>query len=310
MPETDHDLIIIGGGPAGLTAALYAARARLDVVVLEKSLPGGQVLITDWIDNYPGFPEGIAGPELSRHMAAQVARYDVPVVSEEVLSADLSEPAKVLRLPDRELRARAVVVASGASPKRLGVPGESDFFGKGISTCATCDGPFYRGKIVAAVGGGDTAVKESVFLAKFAEKVYLIHRRDQFRAEKVLQEKAFANDRIEILWDTAVTGVSGLTRVESVHLRNLRSGESQTLPVNGFFIWIGIRPNTGFLGGQLRADPFGFIEVDHHMRTSLPGVFAAGDVRATPMRQIATAVGDAAIAARSAETYLESLPDS
>jgi thioredoxin reductase (NADPH) len=310
MPETDHDLIIIGGGPAGLTAALYAARARLDVVVLEKSLLGGQVLITDWIDNYPGFPEGITGPELSRHMSEQVARYGVPIVSEEVLSAELSGPEKVLRLPERELRARAVIVASGASPKRLGVPGESDFFGKGISTCATCDGPFYRGKTVAAVGGGDTAVKESVFLAKFAEKVYLIHRRDQFRAEKVLQEKAFANDRIEILWDTVVTGVAGLTRVESVHLRNLRSGESSALPVNGFFIWIGIRPNSGFLGDQLRADPFGFVEVDSHMRTSLPGVFAAGDVRVTPMRQIATAVGDAAIAAHSAESYLENLTDS
>ncbi len=310
MPETDHDLIIVGGGPAGLTAALYAARARLDVLVLERSLLGGQVLITDWIDNYPGFPEGIAGPELSRLMADQVARYDVPVANEEVVAADLSGPVKTLRLPERELRARAVVVASGASPKRLGVPGESDFFGKGISTCATCDGPFYRGKIVAAVGGGDTAVKESIFLAKFAEKVHLIHRRDAFRAERVLQEKAFANDRIEIHRDTVVTGVSGLTRLESVHLRNLRSGESRSLAVPGLFIWIGVLPNTGFLGDQLRVDPFGFVEVDARMGASLPGVFAAGDVRAPPMRQIATAVGDAAIAAHSAETYLESLANS
>ncbi|MFP4309264.1 MAG: thioredoxin-disulfide reductase [Desulfococcaceae bacterium] len=310
MSVIDHDLIIIGGGPAGLTAALYAARARLDVLVLEKSLLGGQVLITDWIDNYPGFPEGIAGPELSRRMADQVARYDVPIVAEEVVSADLGGPVKRLRLPEREICARAVIVASGASPRQLGVPGESDFFGKGISTCATCDGPFYRGKTVAAVGGGDTAVKESVFLAKFAEKVYLIHRRDQFRAERVLQEKAFANDRIEILWDSVVTGVSGLTRAESVHLRNLRTGESRSLNVAGLFIWIGVRPNTGFLGNQLENDPFGFLSVDSRMAASLPGVFAAGDVRVTPMRQIATAVGDAAIAAHAAQTYLENLSDS
>jgi thioredoxin reductase (NADPH) len=310
MPEADHDLIIIGGGPAGLTAALYAARARLDVVVLERSLLGGQVLITDWIDNYPGFPGGITGPELSRYMADQVARYDVPILSEEVVQANLAGPVKTLHLPERALRARAVIIASGAAPKQLGVPGEADFFGKGISTCATCDGPFYKGKTVAAVGGGDTAVKESVFLTKFAEKVYLIHRRDQFRAERVLQEKAFSNDRIDVLWDTVVTGVSGLTRVETVHLRNLRTGESRALPAAGLFIWIGIRPNTGFLGDQLPTDPFGFIEVDDRMATRVPGVFAAGDVRVTPMRQIATAVGDAAIAAHSAETYLEHPPES
>lgn len=310
MPEPDHDLIIIGGGPAGLTAALYAARARLDVAVLERSLLGGQVLITDWIDNYPGFPEGVTGPELSRYMADQVARYDVPIISEEVVQADLAGPVKSLHLPERSIRARAVIIASGAAPKQLGVPGEADFFGKGISTCATCDGPFYKGKTVAAVGGGDTAVKESVFLTKFAEKVYLIHRRDQFRAERILQEKALSNDRIEVLWDTVVTGVSGLTRVETVHLRNLRTGESRMLPAAGLFIWIGIRPNTGFLGDQLATDAFGFIKVDERMATKLPGVFAAGDVRVTPMRQIATAVGDAAIAAQSAETYLEHPPES
>lgn len=310
MPKPDHELIIVGGGPAGLTAALYAARARTDVLLLEKSLPGGQVLVTDWIDNYPGFPEGISGPDLTRLMADQVARYDVPVASEEVVGAELTGPVKTLRLPGREITARAVVVASGASPKRLGVPGESDFFGKGISTCATCDGPFQRGKVVAAVGGGDTAVKESVFLAKFAEKVYLVHRRDRFRAERILQEKALANDRIEVLWDTVVTGVGGLGRVESVHLRNLRSGESSALPVSALFVWIGILPNAGFLGDAVRTDPYGFVEVDAAMATSVPGVFAAGDVRATPMRQIATAVGDAAIAAHSAQTYLENFSES
>jgi thioredoxin reductase (NADPH) len=310
MPKTDHDLIVVGGGPAGLTAALYAARARLDVAVLEKSMPGGQVLITDWIDNYPGFPEGVSGPELTRRMMDQVARYDVPFLSEEVTGADLSGPVKILRLPEREIAARAVIVASGASPRRLGVPGESEFFGKGVSTCATCDGPFQRGKIVAAVGGGDTAVKESVFLAKFAEKVLLIHRRNEFRAERILQEKALANDRIEVLWDTVVTGVGGLSRVETVHVRNLRSGESATLPVSALFVWIGILPNADFLAGQLRTDPFGFIEADAAMATSVPGVFAAGDVRATPMRQIATAVGDAAVAAHSAQAYLESFDDS
>ena len=307
METVDYDLLIIGGGPAGLTAALYAARARIRAALIEKVMPGGQMVTTDWIENYPGFPEGISGPDLSRHMAAQVQALGVPFISDEVADLDLSGPVKTVRLTEQQLAARAVIIASGASPKRLGVPGEAELFGKGISSCATCDGPFYAGKVVAAVGGGDTAVQESAFLARFARKVYLIHRRDQFRADRILQERLAACDNVEILWDTVVTGVRGSEGVEAVYLRNVKTDETRELAADGFFVWVGIVPNIPFVGDQLQQDPWGFILTDDQMAAGLPGVFAAGDVRHTPLRQIATAVGDGALAAYSAEHYLNSV---
>jgi thioredoxin reductase (NADPH) len=307
MPTVDYDLLIIGGGPAGLTAALYAARARIRAALVEKVTPGGQMVTTDWIENYPGFTEGVSGPDLSRHMAAQVQRLGVPLISDEVAALELSGPIKTARLMDRELTARAVIVASGASPKRLGVPGEAEFFGKGISSCATCDGPFYTGKVVAAVGGGDTAVQESAFLARFARKVYLIHRRDRFRADRILQERLTACENVEILWDTVVTGVRGSAGVEAIYLRNVKTHETRELSADGFFVWVGIVPNASFVGDQLQQDTWGFIVTDAQMATGLPGVFAAGDVRHTPLRQITTAVGDGALAAYSVEHYLNSV---
>lgn len=307
METVDYDLLIIGGGPAGLTAALYAARARIRVALVEKVMPGGQMVTTDWIENYPGFPEGISGPDLSRHMAAQVQALEVPFISDEVAALDLAGEVKTARLTDQQLTARAVIIASGASPKRLGVPGEAALFGKGISSCATCDGPFYAGKVVAAVGGGDTAVQESAFLARFARKVYLIHRRDQFRADRILQERLAACDNVEVLWNTVVTGVRGAEGVEAVHLRNVKTDETNELSVNGFFVWVGIVPNVPFAGDQLPVDPWGFILTDDQMAAGLPGVFAAGDVRHTPLRQITTAVGDGALAAYSAEHYLNKM---
>ncbi len=307
MPHTDYDLIIIGGGPAGLTAGLYAARARLNALLVERLMPGGQVFITDRIENYPGFPRGITGPELSRLMQEQVERLELEIAYDEVLSTDLSGPVKTLQMSEKSLTAKAVIITTGAAPRRLGVPGEDQFFGKGISSCATCDGPFYRDGVVAAVGGGDTAVKESIFLTRFVRKVCLIHRRDELRAEKILQEQALANEKIEIIWDTVVTGVSGLERLEAVHTRNVKTGENRTLTADAFFVWIGILPNVDCLGTAVERDPFGFIRVDARMQTSVPGVFAAGDVRETPLRQIATAVGDAAIAVFSAEQYIEKL---
>ena len=306
MTAIDHDLIIIGGGPAGLTAGIYAARARLDAVLLEKITPGGQVLTTDWIENYPGFPDGVSGADLVLKMSEQASNLKVAVESAEVTAVDFSGKTKKIITESGTLTCRAVIIATGASPNRLGVPGEDRFMGHGISFCATCDAPFYRDKTVAAVGGGDTAVQESLYLTKFARKVYLIHRRDQLRAAKILQERALANEKIEMVWDSVVSAVGGgLTNLEKVTVKNVKTGQSRDLAVDGCFIWVGIKPNAGFLGDALETDDYGFIVTDPEMKTSAPGVFAAGDVRVTPLRQIATAVGDAAIAVQSAEHYLE-----
>lgn len=306
MENVDYDLVIIGGGPAGLTAGMYAARARLNVLMVEKISPGGQVLITDLIENYPGFPEGLSGGELTDRMVEQAKQFGLPIENGEVTALELDGPVKKIILADREIKTKAIIIASGASPRTLHV-GEERFSGKGLSYCATCDGPFFRGKDVVAVGGGDTAVQESIFLTKFARKVYLVHRRDQLRATKILQERALANDKIEFVWDSVVTGLDGFFGVESVKVKNLKSGEEKTIKAEGCFIWIGILPNADFVGDTLKRDEWGFILADDKMQTSVPGVFVAGDVRVTPLRQIATAVGDAAIAAYSAEHYIENM---
>ena len=305
MKDVDHDLVIIGGGPAGLTAGLYASRARLDTILIESISPGGQVLITDWVENYPGYPDGISGPDLVDKMIEQARQFDLQIETNDVVSLDLSGTVKTVTLSDRVIRTYAIIIASGASPKKLGVPGEDIFFGRGVSSCATCDAPFYKDGILAAVGGGDTAVQESLYLTKFARKVYLIHRRDQLRAEAVLQERALANEKIEVLWDTVLSRIDGLSNVEEIAIKNVKSGEERALTVDGCFIWIGIRPNVDFLPDMVKVDAYGFIKADAEMCTSMPGVFAAGDVRNTPLRQIATAVGDAAIAAFTAEHYIE-----
>ncbi len=305
MKNINYDLVIIGGGPAGLTAGLYAARARLNVILIEEIVPGGQVIISDWIENYPGFPEGISGPDLVQKMTEQAKRFDLNIENNEVISIDLSDPVKKITLNDRTITTHTIIIATGASPKKLGVPGEDTFFGKGVSSCATCDGPFFKDRVVATVGGGDTAVQESIFLTKFAKKVYLIHRRDRLRAGAILQERALANDKIEFIWNSVITGINGLSHVENISVKNVKTGDITELPVDGCFIWVGILPNTQFLKDAVKLDEQGFIVADLNMETSVPGVFAVGDVRNTPLRQIATAVGDAAIAAFSAEHYIE-----
>jgi len=307
MNDVDFDLVVIGGGPAGLTAGLYASRARLKTILIERLSPGGQVLITDWIENYPGYPEGISGPDLVDKMTAQAQQFDLKIETGEVSSMALSDRVKTIQLDSKTISAYGVIIASGASPKKLGVPGEDTFFGRGISSCATCDAPFYKDGILAAVGGGDTAVQESLYLTKFAKKVYLIHRRDQLRAEAVLQERAFANGKIEILWDSVLSRIDGLSNVEEVTVKNLKTEAETAYTVDGCFIWVGTQPNTEFLPDSVSIDDGGFINADAKMQTSLPGVFAAGDVRNTPLRQIATAIGDAAIAASSAEHYIDAL---
>ena len=262
--------------------------------------------MSDWVENYPGFPEGLNGFELMQRMADQAKRFGLTIETNEVHSLDLTQPVKKIHLSNKTITAHTIILATGASPKKLGIPGEDMFSGKGVSFCATCDGPFYKDRIVAAVGGGDTAVKESLFLTKFVKKVYLIHRRDELRATKILQERAFENDKIEIIWDSVITQINGgLTDVESLTVKNVKTDEVQTLPVDGCFIWVGTEPNTHFLGDVIDVNPSGFVNVDLSMETSVPGVYAAGDIRNPLCRQIVTAVGDAAMAVYSAEHYLE-----
>lgn len=303
---TDYDLVIIGAGPAGLTAGLYAARARLKVLLLEKAAPGGQIIVTDWIENYPGFPEGISGFDLAEKMKKQAEDLGLKIETAEVKSLNLSESVKEVVLKGRTVSAKTLIISSGASPRKLGI-GEDRYMGKGISFCATCDAPFFRDKTVVAIGGGDTAVQETIFLTKFVKKVYLVHRRDELRAAKILQERAFANDKIEIIWDTIATGVDGFFGIEGVHVKNVKTGKESVIKADGCFIWVGILPNTEFVQGAVKTDEWGFILADAKMQTNVPGVYVAGDVRDTPLRQVSTAVGDGAIAAVSAEHYIENL---
>jgi len=304
MAKTDYDLVIIGAGPAGLTAGIYAARARMNVLLLEKAVPGGQILVTDWIENYPGFPEGISGFDLAEKMKTQAEELGLKIEPLEVHSLNLSEESKEIVLKDKSITTKSLIIASGASPRTLGI-GEDKFIGKGVSFCATCDAPFFKEKTVVAIGGGDTAVQEAIYLTKFAQKVYLVHRRDELRAAKILQERAFANDKLELVWDSIPTGIEGFFGVESVKIKNVKTNEEKILKADGCFIWVGILPNTSFLNDAVAVDEFGFIQSDASMQTSVPGVYAVGDVRDTPLRQIATAVGDAAIAAVSAEHFIE-----
>ena len=309
MKKTDYDLVIIGGGAAGLTAGIYASRARLNTVLIEKSAPGGQILLTDWIENYPGFPEGLAGHALVQQMTDQAKKFGLKIATDDVQSIDYSKTIKEIHLGNKTISTYAVIIATGASFKKLGIPGEERFYGKGISSCATCDAPFYKDRVVIAVGGGDTAVQESLYLTKFAKKVYLVHRRDQLRATKILQERVLCNDKIEILWNHIPTKIDGFFNVENITLKNVKTQEASTLPADGCFVWIGINPNTAFLNNGMTVDESGFLMTDENMETSVPGIFAAGDVRHTPLRQVATAVGDAAVAAISAERYIESITE-
>jgi len=307
MPHYDYDVIIIGGGPAGLTAGLYTGRGRFQTLLLEKLITGGQVMTTDHVDNYPGFPEGLAGFELSQRMRDQAERFGVEIRSAEVTALKPGQPYHTVVLEGgEEIVGRAIIIASGAQPRRAGFPGEEEFTGRGVGYCATCDGALYRDETIAVVGGGDTALQDAVFLTRFARKVYLIHRRDQFRGARLYQEKVFANDKIEVIFDTVVTRILGEKNVTGIQIKNVKSGQESTLAVTGVFVFVGIQPITGWLSpGLLDQDEFGFIHTDEKMATNIPGIFAAGDVRVKLLRQITTAVGDGAIAAFAAEKYLE-----
>ena len=308
MTKADYQLIILGGGPAGLTAGLYAARDRLKALLVEKGALGGQVLVTDWIDNYPGFPEGLSGFELVEKMAAQAARFELETMYAEVTGLELSEKTKMLVLENGEtLTCQSLIIATGARPNKLGVPGEDELTGKGVSYCATCDGPFYKDQEIIVVGGGDTAVQEADFLTKFASKVTVVHRRDQLRATKILQEKAFANERVEFLWNSQLEEIKGTSGVDRVIIRD-NNGSKTEMAVTGVFVLIGTIPNNDILPlDQLGADEFGFIQTDEEMHTRVPGVMAIGDIRSKTVRQVVKAAGEGAVAAIAAEHYLNGL---
>ena len=302
-------VIIIGSGPAGLTAALYTARAQLEPLVFVGDTLGGQVAISSEIENYPGFPKGLTGPELGELFQKQAERFGARLEYDTVTSLDLSVRPFKLTTYGGEYETHSLIIATGSSPRTLGVPGEEEFAGRGVSYCATCDGFFYRDKEIVMVGGGDAAVEEAMFLTKFATKVYQVHRRDQLRAERYMQERAFRNEKIEFIWDTVVEEIVGDGTVTSVRLRNVKTDKERLHPTQGVFVAIGHTPNTEFLGDQITLNERGYIITDERGRTNVPGVYAAGDVQDWQYRQIATSVGDGCRAAMEVEHYIAELED-
>ena len=299
------DVLIIGGGPAGLTAGIYAGRGQLDTVILEKGLPGGQIAQTEEVENYPGFDDAISGPELSQRMVRQAEKFGAKIVMEEVLELEKQGAGFLVRGYDKTYFAKAVIIATGANPRRLGVPGEDEYYGRGVSTCATCDGFFYRGKEVVVVGGGDAAVEEGLFLTKFADKVTLVHRRSELRANKEAQRRAFANPKMHWVWNTVVTEVVGEEgQVTGVKTQNVVTDEEGFLPTDGVFIYIGHVPNTAYLKDLVALRDSGYVDVRGEIYTSLEGVFAAGDVADETYRQLGTSVGAGTRAAMAAERWL------
>lgn len=300
----DYDILIVGGGPAALAAAIYAGRAEMRTLILERGGLGGQVALTHAIENYPGFPEGIPGPELTSRMAAQAAKFGVENRIEEVTRIEIEGPMKILTTTENRYRAPAIILAMGADPRKLNVPGEDELRGRGVSYCATCDGPFFRGKKLVVVGGGDTALKEALFLTHFATDVILVHRRVEFRAEKIYQTEAAQNPKMRFEAERVVQRILGKEKVEGVELRHVKTGEVKTVPCDGVFIFIGRLPNTAFLENVFPQQHGGQLETDRDMMTCEPGIFAIGDVRQYSYRQIAAAVGEGAIAAIASENWI------
>jgi thioredoxin reductase (NADPH) len=302
-----YDVIIIGGGPAGLTAGLYTSRARLKTLLIEKGFTGGQVMTTEWIENYPGFEDGISGAELSQKMEKQAVKFGLEIAQGSVIGVSSNGRVKEVALEnDTKYEAKAVILATGSNPRPLKIEGEDEFRGRGVSYCATCDGAFFRGATLVVIGGGDSAVEEGIFLTKFADKVYIVHRRDELRACKVVQERAFENPKIEFVWDSVPEKIIGdETGVTELHIKNVKTEEQSVIKTTGIFIYVGYDPNTEFLNEIVDLNDSKYILGNEDMSTSAAGIFVAGDVRKKTLKQIATAVGDGATAAMAAEKYIE-----
>jgi len=300
----EYDVAIIGAGPAGLSAAIYAARGGLKTVVFENALVGGQIVVTQDVENYPGFEESVSGYDITEKMHKQAKKFDAEFRTEEVKAIGLEGFCKIIETNKNTYRAKSVILATGAHPRKLQVPGEERLTGRGVSYCATCDGALYRGKTVAVIGGGDSAVEEALFLTRFAKKVYIIHRRNELRAVQIAQQRAFANDKIEIIWDSVIQDISGTDAVESITLFNRTTETVSKLDVDGVFIYVGIIPNNGLLKSRVPCDDQGFIFTDETCHTNIPGIYAAGDIIHKVLRQVVTAVADGAIAAFSAEKWI------
>lgn len=301
-----RDLIIIGAGPAGMSAGIYAARSALSPLIIESQMPGGQVALTDFIENYPAFPNGMSGQELTKLMEEQCNNFNVEFMN--FVQVDFVEKEnKIFKLKTNQgdFFAKTVIVATGASPAELGIPGEREFKGRGVSYCATCDGPLFKDKDILVVGGGDSAVQEAIYLTKFVSSLKIVHRRDKLRARKMLQEKAFKNPKIDILWNSNLLEIKGKDLVERVVIFNNKTNQKREIRIDGLFMYVGFKPNSFLVKDLVEMDKLGRIITDHKMRTSTTGLFAAGDVRNTPLRQVVTAVSDGAIAAINAEEYLE-----
>lgn len=309
MAEKNYDIVIVGGGPGGLTAGLYGARANRRTVLIEKYLPGGQIANTEEVEDYPGF-ERISGADLAMKMTEHAKQFGLEVVSDEVTEVYIEGNDRLVATASGDLyRARAVILSTGGSPNKLNVPGEEEFSGKGVSYCAICDGAFFKDEIIAVVGGGDAAVEEAIFLTKFGRKVYVIHRRDKLRAQKIIQERAFKNPKIEFIWDSVVESINGDEKVHSLTLRNVKTEEKSTLEAGAAFVFIGFVPNSNLTREPVEKDANGYILTDTHMETSIKGIYACGDVRSQLVRQITNAVGDGTTAAVAAEKYIEEMED-
>ncbi len=303
-----YDVVIIGGGPAGLTAALYCGRARMKTLLLEKATTGGQAATTDSIENYPGFPAGISGFELTEKMKQQAVEFGAEIQEIKLVEGlEVDGEQKVVTIEDGSIRSRSVIIATGAESRKLDIPGVEEFHGKGVSYCATCDGAFYRDRVVAVIGGGNSAVEEALFLTRFASKVYIIHRRDELRADKILRERAIDNNKIEIIWDSHLKKIVGNGKVEQMVVENKNSHDRNEYAVDGVFFYIGTVPNTEFCEGMIKLDGREYILTDESLQTGVPGIFACGDCRANLLKQVAVAVGEGALAAVQAEKYVEEI---